>query len=240
MTGQIVIAFVIYALALVGINYFFARRAASAKSFSLGNRSTNYWVTAIALQVSDMSHWLFMGLPLSVYTFGLITFWECVGLVSFMFLSWHFIATKIRVETEKYNSNTIFSYFEKKFNDNSGSIRLLSSVISTVFLTFYISSGILALARVFEQVFGLSYFYGVILGFFIAISYTLIGGFLAVAWCDFFQGIYVFFMIILVPTVAFFCHWRHRRNLSGCSVKRGFSKYFSCNVINFVYIINIG
>jgi len=29
-------------------------------------------------------------------------------------ISWHFIATKIRVETEKYNSNTIFSYFEKQ------------------------------------------------------------------------------------------------------------------------------
>lgn len=203
MTSEIFIAFAIYALILGGISYFFSSKT-SSESFMLGSRSTNYWVTAIALQASDMTHWLFIGLPFIVYTTGLITFWESVGLVFFMFLSWHFIATKLRIETERYNCNTIFSYFEKKFNDNSGTIRLLSSVISVVFMTFYISSGLVALGHVFENVFGMPYIFGVLLGLLIAVLYTLIGGFLAIAWCDFFQGIYVFFMIILVPTVAFF------------------------------------
>lgn len=204
MTGEIIIAFIIYAIVLGAISYFFSSRT-NSESFMLGNRSTNYWVTAIALQASDMTHWLFMGLPFAVYSFGLITFWESVGLVFFMFLTWHFIATKIRVETEKYNCVTIFSYFEKKFQDNSGTIRLLSSIISVVFLTFYISSGLVALGQLFENVFGLSYLFGLLLGLVIAILYTLVGGFLAIAWCDFFQGLYVFFMIILVPIVAFFC-----------------------------------
>lgn len=204
MSLAIFLAFLIYAFILFGISYFFSSRT-SSESFMLGNRSTNYWVTAIALQVSDMTHWLFIGLPFAVYCFGLITFWEVFGLVLFMFLSWHFIATKIRVETEKYNSVTIFSYFEKKLNDNSGYIRLLSSVISSVFLTFYISSGLVALGHLFQNVFGVSYIFGLCFGLLIALAYTIIGGFLAIAWCDFFQGIYVFLMIILVPTVAFFC-----------------------------------
>lgn len=205
MSIQIFIAFFIYALALIGISLFFSKKGTkNADGFILGNRSTNYWVTAIALQVSDMSHWLFMGLPFVVFCYGLITFWEAFGLVFGMFFCWQFIAAKIRVETEKYDCVTIFSYFEKRFGDNSGTIRLLSSIISIVFLTFYISSGLVALGRLCEAAFGTSYTFGVILGLLIAVVYTLVGGFLSVAWCGFFQGIYVIFMLILVPIVAYF------------------------------------
>jgi len=201
---QMISAFVIYVLALIGIGYFFSRKTKSSAEFILGERSTNYFVTAIALQASDMSHWLFLGLPAMVYSFGLIRIWEAVGLLFFMFLSWHFIAPKIRVATEKYQALTLFSYFEKRFSDSSGAIRLLSSLISVVFLTFYISSGLVALGRLFENAFGLDYTIGIFVGLAVTVIYTLIGGFVAVAWCDFFQGLFALGMIILVPTVAYF------------------------------------
>ncbi|MFC1842996.1 sodium/proline symporter, partial [Candidatus Dependentiae bacterium] len=111
---------------------------------------------------------------------------------------------KIRVETEKYQALTLFSYFEKRFSDNSGIIRLLSSLISVVFLTFYISSGLVAMGRLFENAFGTSYVLGIFLGLAITVIYTLIGGFVAVAWCDFFQGLFAIVMIILVPTMAYY------------------------------------
>lgn len=204
MTVQMVVAFAIYALSLIGIGYVFSRKIASPSGFILGERSTNYWVTAIALQASDMSHWLFLGFPAVVYYFGLVRMWEAVGLVLFMFLSWHFIAPKIRIATEKYGAITLFSYFERRFSDKSGTIRLLSSLISIVFLTFYISSGLVALGRLFESAFGIPYVIGIFLGLAIAVIYTLVGGFVAVAWCDFFQGLFAIAMIILVPTLAYF------------------------------------
>jgi len=204
MSILMIMAFVIYAFTLIGIGYYFSKKAASSSGFILGERSTNYWVTAIALQASDMSHWLFLGLPAVVYAFGLVRLWEAVGLVSFMFLSWHFIAPKIRVATEKYKALTLFSYFEKRFNDHSGIIRLLSAIISVIFLTFYVSSGLVALGRLFENTFGISYTWGMVLGLAITVIYTLVGGFVAVAWCDFFQGLFAVAMIILVPSVAYF------------------------------------
>jgi len=204
MNLQMIIAFVIYAIALIGIGYYFSRKNESANEFMLGERSTNYFVTAVAMQASDMSHWLFLGLPAVVYAFGLIRIWEAVGLVFFMFLSWQFIAPKIRVATEKHQALTLFSYFEKKYKDSSGIIRLLSAIISVIFLTFYISSGLVALGRLFENAFGLSYQIGIFLGLGITVIYTLIGGFVAVAWCDFFQGLFAVFMIVLVPTLAYY------------------------------------
>ena len=204
MDLQMILAFVIYALSLIGIGYFFSRKAKSSSEFILGERSTNFFVTAIALQASDMSHWLFLGFPAVIYAFGLVRIWEAVGLVFFMFLSWHFIAPKIRAATEKYQTLTLFSYFEKRFSDSSGMIRLLSSLISIIFLIFYVSSGLVAIGKLFENAFGIDYSIGILIGLTVTVVYTLIGGFVAVAWCDFFQGLFAVAMIILVPTVAYF------------------------------------
>jgi len=199
----IVAAFITYALMLLSIGSFFSIKAKSSSSFILGGRSTNYWVTAVALQASDMSHWIFLGLPAVVYEFGLIKFWEILGLVVFMFLNWHFVAPKIRVATEKLQTITLFSYFEKKFNDRSGTIRTLSAVIAVIFFTFYISSGIVAMGRLFENAFGITYEIGASIGLSVTVIYTLVGGFVAVAWCDFFQGLFALAMIILVPMIAY-------------------------------------
>jgi len=204
MNTQIIIAFSIYAFILTAIGYFFYRKNKNASSFILGDRSTNYFVTAVALQASDMSHWLFLGFPAVVYASGLIRIWEVFGLAFFMFLNWQFVAPKIRRATEKLQAITLFSYFEKRFKDNTGTIRILTSLISVIFFTFYITSGLVALGRLFEGSFGLPYEIGVFFGLATAIIYTLLGGFVAVAWCDFFQGLFALAMIVLVPTIAYF------------------------------------
>lgn len=204
MNAEIIIAFSVYFFILIFIGYLFSRKIKSSSGFILGNRSTNYIVTAIALQASDMSHWLFLGFPAVVCTTGLIRLWEIAGIVFFTFLTWHFIAPKIRIQTEKLQAVTLFSYFEKRFSDTSGTIRVLTSIICIIFLIPYISSGLVALGKLFENAFGLTYKIGIFVGIGITLSYTLIGGFLAVAWCDFFQGIFALAMIILVPTVALY------------------------------------
>jgi len=201
---QILISFITYSIILIGIGYLFSRKMKTGKGYALGGRSTNYIVTAIAMQASDMSHWLFLGLPAVVYTCGLIKLWEVAGLLLFMFLNWHFVAPKLRRATEKCKSVTLFSFFEKRFKDTTGIIRTISSVITSIFLTFYISSGLVALGRLFENSFGLNYNIGVFVGLITTVTYTLLGGFVAVAWCDFLQGIFALTMIIIVPIVAYF------------------------------------
>lgn len=204
MINQIILSFIIYFLVLLVIGIYFYKKNNTEKEFALGNRSLNYWVTAISAQTSDMGSWLFLAYPAIIYTSGLFEAWTAIGLVIFMFLNWHFVAKKIRIETEKYKSLTLSSYFENKYQDNSGIIRISSAIIAFIFFTFYIASGLVGIGRLFESAFNIEYTTGLILGATITIAYILIGGFLAVAWCNLIQGIFLLAMIFLVPIFGYF------------------------------------
>ena len=81
----------------------------------LGNRTLNYWATALAAHSSDMSIWLFMGLPGTVYAQGLAIAWVPIGLVAGMFLAWTFIAPTLRRATEQHNALTLSSFLKPTF-----------------------------------------------------------------------------------------------------------------------------
>lgn len=198
------ISFAIYFCILSAIGIYFYHRNNNVTDYSLGDRSLNYWVTAIATQASDMGSWLFLAFPAAIYTTGLFEFWTAIGLVVFMFLNWHFIAPKLRYATEKYNALTVSTYFCERYNDRQGLLRIVSAVITIFFFTFYIAASIAAIGLLFESSFSVSFGWGTLLGLACGLSYTLIGGFLAVAWCDLFQGLFLLAVIVFVPVYAFF------------------------------------
>ncbi len=199
-----IVSFVIYFCILTSIGIYFYHKNKNASDYIIGSRSLNYWVTAIATQASDMGSWLFLAFPAVIFTNGMFEFWAAIGLVTFMFLNWQFIAPKLRYETERYNALTLSTYFSNKFNDTSGLLRVISALITIYFFTVYLTAGIVGLGRLFEAAFSIDYSYGIVLGLLCGITYTLIGGFLAVAWCDMFQGIFLLAMIIFVPIYTYF------------------------------------
>ena len=204
MNVLFVISFFTYVSILTIVGSYFYKRQKNSNVFLIGNRSLNYWVTAIATHATDMSAWLFMAFPGAVYSEGIFACWSAIGLITCMYLSWQFIATKLRIATEKYKVLTLSSYFEKRFNDTSGAIRIISSTIALFFFTIYISAGIVALGRALEATFGFTYLIGITLGTIVVSLYVLLGGFIAIAWNDFLQGMFVFFVIILVPIYAIY------------------------------------
>lgn len=200
----IVTAFIIYFCMLTAIGIAVSRHnKATSQEFMLGNRSINYWVTAVATQATDMGSYLFLAVPASVYVYGLNATWMPIGLVIGMYLNWQYIAPRLRMATEKYHSLTLSSFFERRFNDTSGMIRLVSALMTILFFTFYIASGLVGLGLLFKAGLGLEYQQGIVLALTCAVLYTLIGGFIAVAWCDFFQGMFLLAMIVLVPVAAY-------------------------------------
>jgi sodium/proline symporter len=199
MNIETVAAFGLYFSILLSIGFYFYNKNKNEADFAVGGRSLNYWVTAISAQASDMSDWLFMGFPGLVYAAGLNQIWVAVGLVLFMFLTWHFIAGPFRIATEKYNSITLASFFQNRFADNSNIIRYLTGAICIYFFVFYIAAGFIGLGKVFEAAFSLSYHSGLIVGFCVTIAYTLLGGLFAIAWSDLFQGLFLLMVIMFVP-----------------------------------------
>src|SRR5271156_3233454 len=126
--------------------------------FIIGNRSLSFWLTALSAHASDMSSWLFLAYPAEIFTQGVFYAWAAVGLVGFMFLNWQFIAPRIRTIAEQLGSLTLNSYFETRFGDKSGAIRVVSALMAVLFYTFYITSGLYALGILVESLFGLSYY----------------------------------------------------------------------------------
>lgn len=175
----------------------------SETDFLLGGRSVGYVATAIAAHSSDMSIWLFTGLPGSVFFLGMQQAWIAVGLTIGMYLCWTFVAERLRRTTEEHGTLTLSSYFEKRFQDRSGILRLVSALFALLFSIFYISSGLVGLGITLESVFTMDYHWGIFAGLAVTVLYTLIGGFASIAWCDLFQGLFMVFVIVLVPLLGY-------------------------------------
>jgi sodium/proline symporter len=153
-----------------------------------------------------MSSWLLLALPGAVYLGGLSEIWLPLGLAVGQYLNWQLVAKRLRLLTQVFgNALTIPAYFHQRFQDNSNSLRIAAAVIFLIFFTVYAASGIVAMGVALHHAFGghgLSRQAALWLGAVIVIGYCTIGGFLAVAWIDFFQGILIFIALILVPVVA--------------------------------------
>lgn len=197
MSLALLSAFALYSSILAYIAFCAFKKNSRSSDYTLGNRSLNYWVTALAAQASDMGVWLFMGFPAAVYANGVGEAWVAVGLTFCMFLSWLIVAPKLRTLTEKYDATTLPSFFEKRFSDTSGLIRITSAIVCILFFMFYIASSFVALGYLFNEIFGLSYFAGISIGS-VVVFYILLGGFLSLAWIDTFQGLFLLAMLILV------------------------------------------
>ena len=192
-------AILIYFLILIFIGYLSYRRSLSPDDFIIGNRSMNYWLTALAAHASDMSSWLFMGYPAAILGKGLIGTWTAIGLIVCMYLNWKFIAPRIRVSTEQFNSLTFSSFFESRLGDTTGLIRLFSALILIVFYTIYISSALIGMGDLLTSLFNLHYGIAILIGILIVIPYVFTGGYLTLAWIDLFQGFFLLGVIIFIP-----------------------------------------
>ncbi|WP_075882782.1 sodium/proline symporter [Candidatus Protochlamydia sp. W-9] len=202
MQIQVILAFIAYFSLLLLIGLVCHKKQTTSSDFIMGNRSLNFWLVALSAHASDMSAWLFMAFPMTIFVLGLPYIWIALGLLLGMFFNWQFVAPKLRSMTESYDTYTLSSFFEKRFKDTSGYIRILSAIIMLIFLTHYLSAGLIAMGYLLESLFGLNYYFGLSVAMLVVVVYTFIGGFTTVAWTDLFQGAFLFLMIILVPTIA--------------------------------------
>lgn len=200
-----VIATSIYLAAMLIIGWYSYTRTKNLDDYMLGGRDLNPAVAALSAGASDMSGWLLMGLPGAIYASGLIEGWIAIGLTVGAYLNWKFVAPRLRTYTQvSNNSITIPSFLENRLKQGSRPLRVVSGLIILVFFTFYVSSGMVAGGVFFESSFGLSYQAGMLVISAVVVAYTLFGGFLAVSYTDFVQGLMMFLALILVPVVGVF------------------------------------
>ena len=199
----IIAAFILYLALMMMIGVFYYRRTRNMADYILGNRKLGAWVTSMSAEASDMSGWMLMGLPGYAYVAGLNAGWIALGLALGTFANWKFVATRLRKYTELANNSlTLPNFLQNRYQDKSSLLRTIPAVFILIFFIIYTSSGFVAGGKLFETIFGLPYTYALFLGAFVVVFYTFVGGFLAVCWTDFIQGVMMFFAIIIVPAIA--------------------------------------
>ena len=202
MTSQLIgkiIAFVLYLGLMVFIGLRNAKDNNSASDFFLGGRKLGPWVTALSAEASDSSAWVLMGLPGLCYLGGFKeTFWTAIGLIVGTYLAWLLIAKPLRKCSITYgDSITIPEFLTNRFKDKTHILSIVSSIFIVLFFTIYTASGFVACAKLFRSVFGLSWNTGLLIGFVIILSYTILGGYKAVCTTDFIQGSLIFIAFII-------------------------------------------
>lgn len=196
-------AFVVYLIVMLCIGFYFSNKSNDLSNYYLGGRKMNKWAVALSAQASDMSGWLLMGLPGAVYLNGVSDCWIAVGLATGTYLNWKIVARRLRVYSHACNDSiTIPDFFSNRFRDKSGLMRTVAALIILLFFLFYTASGFVACAKLFSATFGGGYRLSLVVGAVIVVSYTLMGGFMAVCWTDVIQGLLMFLAIVLVPAVV--------------------------------------
>jgi|JI9StandDraft_1071089.scaffolds.fasta_scaffold04114_2 sodium/proline symporter len=189
----------LYLVILIMIGVSSHKKHLTSTDFILGSRKMNFWLTALAAHASDMSGWIFMGYPAVIFTAGLLNVWVAFGLTFFMFLNWQFVAPRLRTMTEKYGSLTLSSFFESRYSDTSGTLRIFTVLISFIYYAIYISALLVGLGLLLETLFGLSFIWGTTIGICIIVPYLFFGGYITLAWTDLFQAIFLLCAIIFIP-----------------------------------------
>lgn len=197
------LAFILYLGLMVFVGLRTAKKNNSASDFFLGGRKLGPWTTALSAEASDSSAWLLMGLPGLCYLGGFKeTFWTALGLIVGTYLAWLIIAKPLRKCSIVYgNSITIPEFFQNRFGDKSHILSAVSVFFIVLFFTIYTASGFVACAKLFNSVFGLNYYVGLVIGMIIILSYTILGGFLAVCTTDFIQGALIFIAFVISAVI---------------------------------------
>ena len=204
----VLIAFIGYLAIMLAIGFYFSNKSKNMNEYFLAGRGLNSWVTAMSAQASDMSGWLLMGLPGAAYATGMGNYWIAIGLAIGTILNWAFVAKPLRRFTEAAgDSITIPQYLQNRFKADSPIVRLVCAVVIFVFFLVYTVSAFVSGGYLFQVIFDIdssNELYtkiAVIASALIIIAYTLMGGFNAVAWTDFIQGLLMFIAIVALPIV---------------------------------------
>ena len=201
-------AFCLYLLLVLSIGIFFfikGKNQKGDKAYFLGGREMNGFVAALSAGASDMSAWVLMGLPGSIYLWGMGQVWISVGLLIGTLCAWIFIAPKLRRYSIKADDSiTIPQFLTNRFKSKSPVLQAVCAFIFMIAYCIYSASSIYACGSLFNKMFGWNSLYAMIGATIVILLYTFLGGFNAVCWTDFFQGMLMLLALMAAPIVALF------------------------------------
>ncbi len=198
-----VIALAIFALLMVVIGLYSARKAKTIDGFLLGGRNIGAWVSAFAYGTSYFSAVIFVGYAgQHGWNIGIGSMWIGIGnAVLGCLLAWLLLAERTRSMTHTLNVKTMPEFFEARYD--STLFKLVAAVIIFVFLVPYSAAVYKGLGSMFTAIFpSITVNAWIFVIAILTAIYLVLGGYVATAYTDFIQGLImivgVFAMIIAI------------------------------------------
>jgi len=196
--------FVTYLFVVLVVGFLTYRLNKTHRDFFLAGRRLPPAVVALSERASGESAWLLLGLPGAALAAGFLEMWTALGCVLGIIFYWFVIAKDLRLESEKRDAITLPSFFADEFDSHDRIIRVVATLIVIFFFTFYLAAQFNGAGKVLEVTFGIPQTIGVLIGAAVIVFYTMMGGFYAVAWTDFIQGIIMIGALVILPIVGLF------------------------------------
>ena len=204
------LAFILYFCLILGIGlfFFFNSKGSGEKEYFLGGRSMGPYVTAMSAQASDMSGWLLMGFPGSILAFGMGQVWIGIGLAIGTAANWIFVAKRLRrFSRASGDAITLPQYLTNRFASQSPILKIVCAIIFLISFTIYVASAFVAGKNVMCAVipwFNENPMVAMAIFAILILIYTFLGGYKAVCWTDFFQGLMMLVALLSVPIIMSF------------------------------------
>jgi sodium/proline symporter len=195
----ILIGLLLYLALMLAVGLYTFRYMKSLDDFVLAGRRLGPWVAAISERASGESAWFLLGLPAAAYTVGFVEFWSVIGIATGILTSWTFIALRLRSQTARFGALTLPDYFEARFDDRSRLLRVVSMLAILFFYLAYVAAQLDGAGQILNASFGVPHWSGMWIGAAVVALYTLMGGFLAVAWTDLIQGLLMASVAVVLP-----------------------------------------
>ncbi len=197
-----VLAVYVGILFLIGI--FASRRIKNMSDYYVGGKKMGFWAVAFSARATGESGWLLIGLTGMGAMAGYSGYWVVAGELLGVFVSWQFMAKRFKRRSDAFGAITIPDYLNSHFRSKTNTLRIIAATILVVFIVIYVASQIDVTGVAFNSMLGIDYKLGALIGFLIVLAYIFIGGFVAAVWSDLFQGLLMFFGLVLLPIVVWF------------------------------------
>ena len=200
--AAIVAVVTLYMAILLGIGWAAARLTRSPEDFFLAGRQLGSWVTAISSTASSESGWVVLGTVGMAYTNGLSALWYAPGCLFGYWVNLYWLAPRLRRESARTGALTVPDLLVARFGDAFHVVRLVAVTVIFLALGGYVAAQVTATGKAMEAILGLPYASGIWVGGAIIVVYTLMGGFRAVSWTDFFQGMIMVIALVAMPLLV--------------------------------------
>ena len=119
--------------------------------------------------------------------------------------AWIFVAPRLRrYSIVADDSITIPQFLTNRFMSQHKALQIICAVVFVIVYCVYSASSIVACGDLFKTVLGADPRIAMIVATAIIVLYTFLGGFNAVCWTDFFQGLLMLAALMLCPIIAVF------------------------------------